>query len=87
MEESRESLFSSSANDADISDSSVDLLLMDWMDFSSTWPPPLLLLGLVVPSKLVRDIGRRQSFQQHTAEMAALALQPFPLEAEIKGRQ
>ena len=44
MEESCESLFSSSANDEDISKSSVDLLLMDWMDFSSTCMMPLLLL-------------------------------------------
>jgi hypothetical protein len=41
VEAIRELSFSSSANDDDISDSSVDLLLMDWIDFSS--PPPLLL--------------------------------------------
>ena len=35
VEEICELSFSSSANDTDTSDSSVDLLLMDWMDFSS----------------------------------------------------
>jgi hypothetical protein len=46
MDEIREPLFSSSANDADIS----NLQFMDWMDFSSRWmmPPPLLLLELEV---------------------------------------
>jgi hypothetical protein len=34
-EEIRELLFSSSADDDEIS--SVDLVVMDWMDFSSTW--------------------------------------------------
>jgi hypothetical protein len=56
VEEIRELSFSSSANDSDISDSSVDLLLMDWIDFSSRWmmPPPLLLLLEVFFCFLVR---------------------------------
>ena len=54
----RELLFSSSADDDDIP--SVDLLVMDWMDFSSTWmmPPPqmpmLLLWELEVCCVLLR---------------------------------
>ena len=54
VEEIRESLFSSSADDDDIS--YVDLLLMDWMDFSSRWmmPPPLLVLELEVFCFLLR---------------------------------